>query len=540
MMTTATDAEEEDYYTPAMLDKIWHPRWFDVMMTQGQWYSGQGSVGPIAPSFQHYVPYACHSCYRGPLCGHTLFTCTGCRILRYCSQTCQKSDWTAHKHWCRAFRALCQNGFMARAVQYDSLTEWREDCSTLVQGMIQQLGGLEHMPRHSADIQIVLMQPRCRKCFQAGFTMDSRTNGKLQKVTLFPCPRCMGVALCEPCLAQETNDKTGDDNGVDPAIYHRDCGDAQHDCRQHLLSLSCLAMIVEQGSPLGMPSSTDGTHHWRPKDWKEYFATKRHDYHEVPPDLFHMAPVICYLSHAHSAMLTIQHVLGLPLLESSSATTGDAVADEAATTPLTGTPLTITPESDRTHRTKLVIHFCGASAGEELTMPGRYVEMIRLNPHLTELQLHLIGPDLAPAMESQSDHQYQRTIDLETIRPTCNITFQTHVGLYHEWMALNGTLDDPDIVMCCHSGIHDPSYTDMWRPTIDYLVQTNKLFVLTGYTHNEVIKDAQLLKEWGANLLVEPTANPFRSLWPILDPSRETSEFIHSHASFVVAQGRRA
>jgi len=44
----------------------------------------------------------------GPSCGKTeveggsrLLTCTGCRISRYCSTKCQRSDWSDHKRMCR-------------------------------------------------------------------------------------------------------------------------------------------------------------------------------------------------------------------------------------------------------------------------------------------------------------------------------------------------------------------------------------------------------------------------------------------------------
>ena len=146
--------------------------------------------------------------------------------------------------------------------------------------------------------------------------------------------------------------------------------------------------------------------------------------------MFKLAPVPAFLSDAHSTMLTVQHVLSLPQLQVAAG-----------------------------NLTKLVIHICGAALNDE-AMAGRYVEMIRLNPSLTEFQLHLFGPDLGC-----TDGMYRQCLEQETIRTTCKVSIENHKGLYHD--LVTHVQDEPTIVVCPHSGVHDLSYTSAWRPTIE-------------------------------------------------------------------------
>lgn len=365
------------------------------------------------------------------------------------------------------------------------------------------------LQRHSDSIQILIGQPRCRKCYRAGIDRN---------VKLIPCPKCSGVALCETCLLQLDGSSAPDDDDDDPPSstsssqichrFHFDSEDPEEDCRAYLLALCCSGMIVEQGNPLGLPSTDDCAEYWKPKDWRDYFSRQRHN-SELPSPMFNLAPIPSFLSDAHSTMLTVHHILSLPEM---------ATDDD-------------TPPPEK--RTKLVVHICGAAVNDEFAV-GRYVEMIRFSPNLLEFQIHLIGPTV-----QNNDHGLsQMAIQAERIRPNCRVTVHKHRGLYHNVIIpTNSHLDRPDIVICPHSGIHDSAYTESWHPTIPFLCERNVPFVLTGFTFQEIEKDTALIEAFGARILVKPTLNPFHGLRPFLDPSRDPADIYYSNSAFVVAKG---
>ena len=307
----------------------------------------------------------------------------------------------------------------------------------------------------------------------------------------------MGVALCGECLSGVD----GKEAKLHQTFHCDTVSDPTSECDGHLLSLCCSGMIVEQGNPLGLPSNSDEKKYWNPRDWREYFKRKRSDF-EMPAALFDMAPVPAFLSDAHSLMLTLQHIIALPQLQ-----------------------------IDAPNLTKMVIHICGA-AHNEVVMAGRYVEMIRLNPALVEFSIHLIGP----GVENCKD-VFCPILAMEKIRASCKVSIETHKGLYHEIVADFKDDELPTIVICPHAGMHDPAYTCSWHPTIEMLAHKGLPFVLTGYNHKEVLRDVTLLSAWGANIIVPPTANPFRGLRPFLDPGRDPVDVFFSNASFTVAKG---
>lgn len=477
-----------DYYTPEMVQKLWADDWM-TLMESGAWFSGE-PMTHIEPAFQCYRPYACHSCKRCPLMKDVgaLLICTNCRVIKYCSKDCQKSDWKHHKNWCKAFKALCQEGSLNHAVAYDSKQAWRDDLSVLIRQLLGKMGRFSH----KSEFSIASCMPRCRKCLQAGFRINADSK-KTEKVDLTACPRCAGVALCDDCMGDAT---------IGAQSVHVDCDNPQNECNEHLLSLCCSGMIVEQGNPLGLPSETDCSEYWNPKDWIEYFDKKRNDF-EVPGALFDLAPVPAFIADSHSLTLTLQHVLGLP-----------EVSD-------------FVPNAN--NLTRLVIHVVGAT-DDETSRPGRYVEMIRLNPSLVELEIHFIGPERKLV-------DIDRHFQMEKIRPNCKSKLHTHQGVYHEVMEAK-KLQEPTIVICPHPGVHDPLYKDAWEPTMRYLVDKGYLLVLTGCNMRESQDDSELLRQWGAKVLLEPKCNPFRGLRPLPDPAREFGDYFYSNTSLAVFKGK--
>ena len=370
----------------------------------------------------------------------------------------------------------------------------RQDWEDKRQETFRRIRYKTDMQLHSSNLQKIIMQPRCRKCYKAGAD---------PKVTLICCSRCGGTALCSSCCVSNVGSEA-----TNHLQFHPDVEDPTLECDTYRLAAACIAMIVEEGHPLGMPSDTDSPDYWAPVDWIEYFARKETDFESnVPSTLLQgLPPAKCFLADAHSTMLTIQHVLSLvPQVH----------------------------EIEAGSLSRLTIHMVGAGAFETDTV-CRYVEMTRLNPSLQELEIVMVGtePDIA-----DPPTPYSSQLALENIRPDCKITITAHVGLYHELMA---KLPEPTIIICCHAGMHDCHYTDTWRLTVERIAKRGTLMIVTGWDHMEVVKDLDLMLQWGPNLqvVVPPTPNPFRGLWPFMDPARETGDFVKSNASFVVVRGK--
>uniref|UniRef100_A0A7S1Y6P1 Mitochondrial splicing suppressor 51-like C-terminal domain-containing protein n=1 Tax=Grammatophora oceanica TaxID=210454 RepID=A0A7S1Y6P1_9STRA len=231
--------------------------------------------------------------------------------------------------------------------------------------------------------------------------------------------------------------------------------------------------------------------------------------------MFNLAPVTAFIADAHSNMLTLQHILG-DLSERNDRN--------------------ILPE-DVKNMSRLVIHILGGTDAET-SRPGRYVEMTRFNPNLTEMEIHFVGPEL---VDANSFENIDEALRMEKIRSGCQVKLYAHCGLYHEIIAQTGSELShlpPTVVLCPHPGVHDAQYIDMWRPTIEYLMEQNVPLVLTGCNIRESQDDSALLRRWGATMLMEPRCNPFRGLWPTLDPGREFGDYYYANASFCVFKGK--
>uniref|UniRef100_A0A7S4N1K1 MYND-type domain-containing protein n=1 Tax=Odontella aurita TaxID=265563 RepID=A0A7S4N1K1_9STRA len=530
MSDSSVSAREDDYYSsPESMSKLWAPRWLDVFK-HGAWCSGEDPPPTgIDPKFDAYHPFACNVCKRGPFTGTVLLKCTKCRVARYCSREHQKNDWDdGHKRWCRAFanfRKEAENeyddGVYEISERPDDIDQWR-NCSQILSdrivGEMSKGGKKAKGPRavRLSAVHMTMGMPRCRKCLVSG----------VANVELTPCPRCGDVALCKDCLEdpapassdrdEDNGDKTrddGDGDGGKGAIppphlqFHPDGGEAE--CDGHILCLSCTGMVVEQGSPICVASDTDCDSIFHPTDWADYLKKKRGDFHSVPKDLMMlMAPVIAFITDGLSIPLTILHTLCRPEVI--------GVQNVAS-------------------MTRLVVHLVGALAVEEMSV-SKYVELIRIMPALEYLRIVTVGPDLE-LLQSKFPSEGRPLNFAENdecpIRDSCDARIVRRPGYYHE---LNG-LDEVNIVVACHSGLHDERYKDRWMPTLEVLASKGVPCCFTAYNQAEALADAKVLDNVNVEILVPPTANPFRGLRPFSDPSRDPSDFIYSNAHYFVFRG---
>ncbi|OLL23462.1 Histone-lysine N-methyltransferase ASHR1 [Neolecta irregularis DAH-3] len=51
------------------------------------------------------ISSTCYSCLASSICHQQILSvCAGCRLVRYCSSNCQKSDWRYHRYECKSFK----------------------------------------------------------------------------------------------------------------------------------------------------------------------------------------------------------------------------------------------------------------------------------------------------------------------------------------------------------------------------------------------------------------------------------------------------
>ena len=289
---------------------------------------------------------------------------------------------------------------------------------------------------------------------------------------LTECPRCHCVAFCSEHVEGQT------------------CHDRAA-CDSYILWLCCYGMISEQGNPLILPSSTALTK-WEnaPGDWWEYFAAKCDDFEPMITQLLHMGPVIAMLTDGLTLAMTIVWALERYVQEASNA------------------------ES-------IEVHLLGADAAE-LCCSDKYLEILNWLPACRQLSIVMVGPtlrEMAPHSHSTADGR--------------NVSISAQTGRYHQVADL---LSSPDITIASHSGVHDPSYTEDWLPTLDFLKGRTHPCLFTGYNQQEIDDDTAILQEHGLQVLHAPCLNPFRGLRPFAEPSAD-NQFIYGNQCIVVVSG---
>ncbi|CAJ1952843.1 unnamed protein product [Cylindrotheca closterium] len=468
-------SETKDYYEGK--DKLWHDRWFE-MFRKGKWMSNPDFSSTMSPEWDSYHPYSCNTCKRGGLQSLNLVRCSGCRVVKYCCRDHQKKDWPMHKSWCKAFSKV--SDINDEADEKIDWTEWsrrQNETSRKIMNMVR--GDL----RHSINVQIAWVQPHCSRCFRSG---------RISGVDLVVCPSCNGVAVCKSCLGHET-DTTWE-------TFHN--GDKQ-ECESYLIYLCCSAMIVEHEKPVLRPSHTNCTETFCPKDWIDYFEKKGNDFGtwlDGPISALRiMAPIVCFLTDGLTLPMTIQMFLGeLSLLKKS----------------------------------ELSIHILGAE-GQEFIATRAFLELGRLNPQLKRLDIVMVGPNLP----NNYSHSYPQFV-LSSEEAPCHLegTVDHVSGLYHRCPAASGPV--PDLFVAFNPGFQEPSHFVTWRSTLELVkTRTGVPLCITGFNFSEVHNDVKVLKGVGFQEKVPPTANPFRSTRPFLDPSREETDFIYNNKAYAIVQG---
>ena len=112
-----------------------------------------------------------------------------------------------------------------------------------------------------------------------------------------------------------------------------------------------------------------------------------------------------------------------------------------------------------------------------------------------------------------------------------------HVSdLYHNSKAVRGPT--PDMFVAFNPGVGDPSHLVNWMDTLELVKSRSNIpFCITGFNYLEVQNDVNVLKRMGFEEKIPPTANPFRSMRPFLDPAREETDFYYGNKAYAVVLG---
>lgn len=197
-------------------------------------------------------------------------------------------------------------------------------------------------------------------------------------------------------------------------------------------------------------------------------------------------------------------------------------------------------------KTKLTVHLLGTELNELMGVASRLEEILHWLPACTDLDVLMVfgNQELYESLRPQLPEVQTIELCAGCQRAGATLTIRAKAGLYHDLYTAEALMQQPpDVVMACHSGMHDvgvpgkPSHLmKTWEPTVRMLARTEIPCIFTGYNAEETVLDGQRLKAWGARVVTEGHLNPFRGLRPFPEAS-EDNAFYYTNQSCIVTRG---
>jgi len=457
----------------------------------------------VAVDQKDFFPYCCIVCRRSSVHCDTakLSRCGKCKRVHYCSRQCQKKDFKKHKYLCQLMHDIpLQN--QAKTVQ-----EWGAYLKAHLREMRTASQSFYGQDVWQSNFSLWMYQPHCQTCFvQEDLTV---------------CEKCGCVARC-----------------AGPSCEQAFCSThTAQSCESHCIRLAAYVMAKQQSNYLKVSSQSrnavpEGQSALTalPCSWAAYWTQKVGDY-EVPEALLRLPPVMAMLTDSMSNIFTAIHCL--QQLHSFQLQRG--------------LPTTVLNSST------LCIHFIGTDVLDVFgAQAGVFEEFLHWFPHVTQLELVLIGPDMQADREGE-----RRLVNEHMCRPCsaqgCTVYLTCVTALYHEAIQQNKLSTDllPSMAVLCNSGLHEKtvstvsSLANMWAPTLKVLNDRHTPIAATSYTAEECSADlAQLTtvlqehctkESLEERLVVAPSRNPFRGLLPMPDTLSDNSFFYNNNHYFVLA-----
>ena len=412
-----------------------------------------------------------------------------------------------------------------------------------------------------------MCQPHCQTCFA--------------QENLTVCETCGCVARCDKPVCQEAFKHTHSAMSCECHCI-RLAAYVMAKQQSNYLKVSSLSRnTIQETTDLTASSSSSGmtTLTRLPSSWGAYWTEKITDY-EVPEMLLRLPPVMAMLTDSMSYVFTAMHCLQqLHVHRAKHASSSSAASTASSST--------------------LCIHFIGADVLDVFgAQAGVFEEILHWFPHVTQLELVLIGPDLQADREGErrlvSGSNEASALCNGCVAKHCSIYLTCIRALYHEAVEQHKLSTEymPTIAVLCNSGLHEGtsssspgSLANTWAPTLEMLYDQRIPIVATSYTWEEARDDVtqlaavlgleletisgsevngELEKEkggdegglarmkvkvtWGegegesegrgagGELVIPPSRNPFRGLLPMPDTLCDNKFFYNNNYYFMLAQ----
>eukprot|EP00911_Craspedida_sp_UC1_P001643 UC1_evm2s1245 len=415
------------------------------------------------------------------------FQCKSCKIVSYCSVEHQRADWPHHRKVCKAFQSIHDLTLFPSLPVPCTDEEWwsnRQAAFKAIQVLMSLMasGQLSEVER-----EMVFFARHCEVCH----TTD--------RELLEPCHGCHMVSYC--------------------CEEHRRRDLPRHGpvCQRMLFALRCMqASRAYNLPPVWIPPRLLEKFAPLPTDWMSYMAVS--GLPRLP------GPEMAYITNVLSTPLSVLYGMQQ-----------------------------IMPDIGKVNQ--LVLRLVGATHNKEMLALTKYEEILHQLPGLQSLFVLLIGPGLdCPAGVTEAENLLCDTC-LSRHR---NLSVLYCSDLYHESVepgSAVATLSDSGtpgtvITALLNSGLDeaqeadaDDPPVDMWRPTIELLVEEGHPVIVTS--RHRVESEAvhlTLRDDYGAKISLEPEPNPYAGLVPMRQPCPPADDCVLYHDNqFVMAfQGSAA
>ncbi|CAH1766963.1 22494_t:CDS:1 [Entrophospora sp. SA101] len=160
---------------------------------------------------------------------------------------------------------------------------------------------------------------------------------------------------------------------------------------------------------------------------------------------------------------------------------------------------------------ELSIHVIGANFTEVVALMT-FEEIMHVLPNIKILHIVLIGTELQMNKDNTdltccpkcTDSNRKRLCSMKSI-------------LYHDYVG-SSDYAIPNLGVAFNTGLHEED-TDLWKPTIECLLEKNLPCVFTSYSKEEASEDIKVLKSLGAKIISGAKENKWRSTMPIVEPN---------------------
>lgn len=205
---------------------------------------------------------------------------------------------------------------------------------------------------------------------------------------------------------------------------------------------------------------------------------------------------------------------------------------------------------------KIEIHILGAEYTETKAGLELYEELFHWLPNCTHLIFILCGPFIGESGNCNSlNYSLCKSCsnNNEIINNTTNkkmkcanyLEIKLEKGYYHDLCNNNViNINNTNLLICFHSGLHDTVVNDKyeislntsWKETVNIIKNSNKPCIFTGFTEDEIISDAAVLKSWNCNFFQLPQINPFRGLYAYPE-TINSNKFYYANHSYLIVKG---